>query len=217
MTQDKPWTQNKSKLKRTFGTFGSPKKRMLIACEGEKTEPNYFNSFKISSVRVEPVGGTAITVVEKALEIALKANHNKEAFDEVWCVFDKDSVDNPVFIHAINLAKANNIKIAYSNECFELWYILHFDYLQSALSRDRYSDILSDRLGFQYEKNSTDMYDKLLARKNTAIANAERLLCCHSACVNNKIHFERFPQLRPAGHNPSTTVHWLVLELDKLV
>ena len=28
---------------------GEPKKRILIVCEGTKTEPNYFRSFKVKS------------------------------------------------------------------------------------------------------------------------------------------------------------------------
>jgi hypothetical protein len=32
------------------------KQTFLIVCEGENTEPDYFNEFKLSSARVESVG-----------------------------------------------------------------------------------------------------------------------------------------------------------------
>ena len=46
------------------------------------------------------------------------------AFDQVWCVFDRDPsrVNNTAqrFNAALRLAEKEDIKVAYSNECFEL-------------------------------------------------------------------------------------------------
>ncbi|WP_394706873.1 RloB domain-containing protein [Marispirochaeta sp.] len=48
---------NKRKLfHRTIETRGEPKQTFLIICEGEKTEPNYFKSFKVKSASIRIVG-----------------------------------------------------------------------------------------------------------------------------------------------------------------
>ncbi len=91
---------------------------------------------------------------------------------------------------------------AYSNEAFELWYVLHFNYHQSATARHLYVERLNDLLGVPYEKSRLDMYERLEDRQETAIRNAEKLL-------------DTYQPHRPAHDNPSTTVHLLVKELNR--
>ena len=53
----------------------------------------------------------------------------------VWCVFDRDkNIDeaqnersNIEFDEAIALARRRGIKVAWSNDAFELWVLLHFE------------------------------------------------------------------------------------------
>jgi hypothetical protein len=178
----------------------------LIVCEGEKTEPNYFRAFRLSSatVQVEGCGMNTRSLVEKALEIRKKAEDNDEKFDEVWCVFDRDSFSLQNFNSAFDLDKRKKINIAYSNEAFELWYLLHFHYFNTGISRNDYQERLSKLLKEPYKKNSTGMYRKLLDRQPTALRNAENLLKTYN------------PQ-NPGDNNPSTTVHLLVNELNKFL
>lgn len=44
---------------------------ILIVCEGEKTEPNYFQAFPVTSadVKIVPLGVNTRTVVEYAIDI----------------------------------------------------------------------------------------------------------------------------------------------------
>ena len=174
--------------------------RMLIVCEGSKTEPNYFRSFRVSKVLdldVKGLGENTLSLVERAIE--LKAG---KAYDQVWCVFDKDSFPNDNFDNAINRAESQGIKVAYSNEAFEIWYLLHFNYHNTPIPRNEYCHRLSDLLGRKYEKNDLCMYGQLLGFQGRAIQNAHKLL---STC------YER----SKAKNNPSTTVHLLVIELNK--
>lgn len=46
-------------------------------------------------------------------------------FDAVWVVFDVD--DHPNLTEALELAERENLRIALSNPCFELWALLHFE------------------------------------------------------------------------------------------
>ncbi|CCI04991.1 RloB domain-containing protein [Microcystis aeruginosa] len=92
------------------------------------------------------------------------------------------------------------------------WYILHFQYLDTATPRDRYGSILTNqmrKLGLvgekeKYEKNRENMYEKLKPYQPTAIINAEKLI-------------KRRDELKqhPFDPHPSTTVHELVRELNK--
>ncbi len=180
--------------------FKDPKKRFLIVCEGEKTEPNYFKKFRVPSLVIDVFGKGYNTdsLVGKAIEYK-----KKKDYEEVWCVFDRDSFPPQNFNNALTLAQKHKIKVAYSNEAFELWYILHFYYHDSATSRDEYKRILTQRLGFEYEKKATDIYDHLLSRQPDAIRNAEKLLDSY------------FPNHLPLKDNPCTTVHLLVKELNE--
>ena len=150
-------------------------------CEGEKTEPNYFDAFPVSSAEVTILGDGFNTksLVAYAKKKAQEAKQNKVPYDQVWCVFDKDSFTKEQFNTAIQMAESSGFKTAYSNEAFELWYVLHFEYLTAGIDRKRYIKKLSEYLGKKYKKNSSDMYDILLNKQNTAIKNAKKLLRIH--------------------------------------
>ncbi|HLP62447.1 MAG TPA: RloB family protein [Candidatus Deferrimicrobium sp.] len=202
------WKRKNRSLNRKSGSRGTPPNSILIVCEGEKTEPNYFIAFSrlISSVKVkvEGCGMNTLSLVKRAVEISQKARKSGENYDRVWCVFDKD--DNPLdqFNAAFELADKKNIQIAYSNEAFELWYLLHFHYFNTGISRADYIKKLSQLLNSPYEKNSPGMYRDLLDKQQTAIKNAEKLL-------------KNYDRPNSGENNPATTVHLLVQELNKFL
>ena len=138
---------------------------------------------------------------------------DKDDTQQIWVVFDRDvrpdvKQGNKDFNDAINLANQNGIKCAYSNDCFELWFLLHYDYLESALHRNQIYDKLSDRFGFNYEKAGKNkdfaksLYPMFLDRLPFALRNAERLHLSHS---DKEYHLQ----------NPCTTVYKLVEALNK--
>lgn len=173
---------------------------ILILCEGEKTEPNYFNSirrkYRLLNVEVRGLGSNTDKITKNAIK------HHKN-YSQVWCVFDRDSFSAQNFNRAFQMvAKYKNVHIAYSNEAFELWYLLHFNYYNTGISRKRYYKLLSELLGKKYKKNSTEMYDLICDKENTAIKNAKKLL-------------KSYTKDNPEKNNPSTTVYKLVEELNK--
>ncbi len=178
-----------------------PGQRFLIVCEGEKTEPNYFDDLRVRGRipgKVKGIGESPVGVVKHAIKL-MKEND----YEQVWCVFDRDIFPVKNFNAALRLAEKHGIKVAYSNEAFELWYVLHFNYHQSATARHLYVGMLKDLLGVPYEKNRLDMYERLEILQETAIRNAERLL-------------KNYDPPDPARNNPSTTVHLLVQEMNRL-
>lgn len=174
----------------------SPRKTLLIVCEGERTEPLYFQAFRLPMVEVRGVGKNTLRVVEEAMR--LRVDH-----DQVWCVFDRDSFPAQHFNQAITKAEQEGFRVAYSNEAFEIWYLLHFDFHTSGLSRKLYAEKLGERLGHAYKKNDPTLFEALLPRQAQALANARRLLAT-------------YPQHNPEKDNPCTTVHLLVEELLSL-
>lgn len=187
----------------------------LIVCEGEKTEPNYFKSFPkkvgkiIYDIEFEGGGISTIKVVEKAIELREKS---KQKYDRVWAVFDRDSFKANSFNSAILKAKVNNIKCAWSNEAFELWYLLHFHNRITAMKRTEYEKAIEEavngKLGkkkkkFEYKKNSPEMYTLLsrIGNQELGIKWAKELA--------NSISAEQF-----ANYNPQTMVFKLVEELN---
>lgn len=177
------------------------RKRFLIVCEGEKTEPNYFRSFRVPKnvVDIQGVGRNPSQLVKKVKHLESKGDDD---YDEIWCVFDRDSWTIEDFNSAISSAKAQGFKVAYSNEAFELWYLLHFEYLNTGISRVNYISKLSSLLGQEYQKNSETIYDELLDKQHIAIRNATNLLEQYDVCI-------------PSADNPSTTVHNLVNALNE--
>jgi len=177
-----------------------PIQTFLIVCEGKRTEPNYFRAFRVpANVQVQIIGEgyNTLSLVERAVVLSAE-----QYYHQVWCVFDRDSFPVKSFNAALMLAKQHKFHVAYSNEAFELWYLLHFHYLESGIQRATYITRLERELHREYFKNDSRMYNDLLSRQPDAIRNARRLLAMNS-----------HPD--PARDNPSTTVHLLVEELNK--
>lgn len=194
------------------------KPSILIVCEGENTEPSYFNQFRITSAKVKSVGEgyNTVSLVNRALALSQQEN-----YDQVWCVFDKDDFNDNDFNSAIQIAVANNFGIAYSNQSFEYWLILHFnDHQGGGMHRDSYNHKINEYLKpfkVTYDGNGTklieedffellDGIDDKTSRKRTelAIDRAER-------------NYNQFDHTNPAKEESSTTIFRLVRELLKYV
>lgn len=179
--------------------------RYLIVCEGKATEPNYFDGFRVPMAlyRLDIVGAGAntATVVEKAIELRNRAQA-REPYDQAWAVFDRDSFTPRRFNRAIELARTSDIRVAHSNEAFELWLLLHYEFCDAALSRKTYKERLTRYLGRPYDKADGRLFDDLLSKQDDAIRNAAKLLA-------------RYRPHNPEKDNPSTTVHLLVAELRR--
>lgn len=159
----------------------------LIVTEGEKTEPNYFGGLKIF-------------------------------YQNVWVVFDKDDFKD--FDEAIELrnelenelGKETNVGVAWSNQSFEYWLYLHFNYSDVSLHRKEWNKKLNDifkqyNLGDgTYHKNYDNIYD--LVNINDGV---------NKAIKNAKKRMSKFDELKdkPSQFDPGTTVYRLVEELNK--
>ena len=182
-------------------------RRILIVCEGEKTEPNYFKNFDadltiFDSIEILGTGYNTVSLVNEAIRLKNEAIQKKEPYIETWCVFDKDDFPVESFEKALKLAEKNQIKCAYSIEAFEIWYILHFNFHVTATSRLQYKKMLSGLLKKPYLKNDPKMYSILAGKQDKAIKNAKKLY--EEQCI------------KPLkDRNPVTTVYKLVERLSR--
>lgn len=178
-------------------------RRILIICEDTKSSRDYFASFPVDSNQVEIVcegtGKNTDSLMEAALERRKDAITSKSPYEAVWVVFDKDSFSQQQFNRSFDLAKPHtDVFPCWSNECFELWYLLHFSYRDTGLGRKEiYKRLSTNHLGSEYDKGDQSVFEKLKPRIQQAIDNAKRLA------------YENSIQKDP-HRNPSTRVHELV-------
>ena len=211
--KNKPWfkRENSVRIERDI----TIKKIFLIYCEGENTEPEYFKSFPVTTeteVKAIGLGRSRTALVEKVIKLI--NDIEKDDNQEIWVVFDRDvkyenqGQEDEDFNEAIILVNKNGIKCAYSNDCFELWFILHDEYIESAIHRTQIYDKLSGKLRFNYEKEgkgkdfAKSLYPLFLERLPFAIRNAKKL---------HLSHFDKECYLQ----NPCTTVYQLVEALNE--
>ena len=204
--RNKPWAKDTGKRKpgnRPQRTY------FLIVCEGKKTEPLYFEALKqdlprgVLEVVIKGEGCNTLTLLDRALE-------HKEALitdqarvvDQVWIVFDRDDFRPSDFDNAIAKANSEKVHAAWSNECFELWYVLHFEDRKSALPRQDCEGLLTRFLGVPYQKNDPQMYERLKDKIDVALQRAAKLANEHKASKRP-----------PHQANPCTQVHELIAAL----
>jgi hypothetical protein len=190
--------------------------RILIVCEGEKTEPNYFKSFDQMRhgdvvYEIECDGGkiNTIQVVDKAIELQNKAAESGNPYDTVWAVFDKDDFPASSFNAAIIKAEQHNIGCAWSNEAFELWYVFHFVNRVTVMHREDYKKAISSHVNASpaYREKAKYSYKKNDAKTHTTLLNyGDEARAIRYAQSQD----ESFTDERYATHNPCTTVYKLV-------
>lgn len=188
----------------------------LIVTEGTKTEPLYFEEIRRRvnrehrgdwvTVEVRGVGMSTLSLLEHAKALA---ESSVRGYTHVWVVFDRDNFAAADFNAVADTCEAEDAGGArfhaiWSNECFELWYLLHFEYLQSDLSRDMYGPKLDAHLGEvgigPYRKNAPGMFTALEPNLDCAIANARKLEARNAGKT-------------PEASRPGTMVHKLIEHL----
>jgi len=189
---------------------------ILIICEGKNTEPSYFNQFRLSSATIKSIGEgyNTISLVNRAKQLA-----HEQQYDQVWCVFDKDDFAGADFNAAIQIAETLGFKVAYSNQAFEYWLILHLDDHQGGqMNRSDYNDKLNELLkpfGVVYDGNGSKKVNEdffsILDGTDTK-TNKKRVELAIARAQKNYLSLDH---TSPAKEESSTTVFKLTEELLK--
>ncbi|MCC5808484.1 MAG: RloB domain-containing protein [Opitutales bacterium] len=199
----KPWQRG-----RKSPAKDRPLRRILILCEDEKSSVLYLEKFPVDKdvveVDCEGTGKNTDSLMEEAIQRKKQAYEEGRPYQEVWVVFDRDSFPQHNFNRAFHLASSHReVTACWSNECFELWYLLHFQYQNTAMKRIQIFKEVSKKVGRTYQKNDGTIYDTLKDKLETAQKNADRL-------------YQLNERNRTGSDNPSTKVHHLVSMLLKL-
>ncbi|CAI3795262.1 hypothetical protein JAMGFMIE_01274 [Rheinheimera sp. MM224] len=198
--------------------------KFKIICEGEKTEPNYINGYinRVHSAhkKIFCFSEPGCTDPNGLIRAAIKERESGVAGDVVWVIYDRESLvkySDEVHASARTLADDNNIQIAFSNVCFEMWILLHFEY--SLACYTSYDDLKKrsrlrehvKSLGFDsYEKSEALLFDKLKDNVSDAIKNATKLR-------QNMIASADKNRSRPFHLNPYTDVDEMLQDMENFI
>lgn len=190
--------------------------KVLIVCEGEKTEPHYFqglrNHYGLNTANIEvcgECGSDPNSVLQFAKQRYREEKDAGDAFDRVYCVFDKDAHANyNQALNAIATATPRGTFVAINSvPCFEYWLLLHYVFSTRPYlalpGNSAGNQVLSELKGYLpgYEKGANNIFAMLLDQLEFAKNNAVR-------------------SLREAGangtDNPTTRVHELVSFLQAI-
>ena len=150
---------------------------------------------------------SSLRLVKEPIAIRDIEKRRSRNYDQCWVVFDKDDFSDGDFNAAIQMAQTNGFHVAYSNQAFEYWFLLHFNLYQGSIHRSRYGEMLSHLLGFKYGKTKGDsvrVFNVIYPKTRMAIDNAQKIL-------------ESFDGSNPAKEESSTTVHQLVEQLLQFI
>lgn len=182
-----------------------------IVSEGTKTEPYYIESIaRIINEKYREFSTGRFIVVHgigrntKGLLDYARTNVDKEfpQAEVVWLMYDKDdfpldNFDNTQY-SAEDQKDAREYRVAWSNECIELWFLLHFQELPVNVGRERYRELLKGYC--DYEKNMKNIFEILRDKTDVAIVRAKR-------------QHEAYGDVAPSKMCPATRVYQLIEEL----
>ena len=208
MARRKP--RQRGQLRRK-GPKREPYDRVLIVCEGSKTEPSYFRSlmdrYRLSTANVVITGSGSDprSLVNTAKKLQDIEKRQGDQYNAVYCVFDRDQ--HAHFNTASNEALSAKLKLARSWPCFEFWLLLHFVYHRRPYASSGNRSAADNCVGdlqehlLNYTKGNAGVFEALEGRMETAKFNAGRALL----------------DVKVTGRcNPSTEVHCLVAYLQAL-
>ena len=132
----------------------------LIVTEGTDTEPAYFGAMKdiINSaypdriqLSIHGAGDNTLNLFQKARQLA---NTSANGYKHVWVIYDTDDfpadhINKTAELCIQESTEETTYHAIWSNQCIELWFLLHFSFLQSDLHRSSYWPKLTELLSFQ--------------------------------------------------------------------
>lgn len=157
---------------------------IVIATEGERTEPIYFDGIKSHfhkpSMHIEVLerknpSHSSPEHVLRELE-GFRSEYKLDKGDELWMVLDRDRWPETTLSEVARLCAQKGFFIAISNPCFELWLLLHHRDLpefEHPPSSGEMEEVLRETIGI-YNKNNP-VIERLIPGINNAITRAEGL------------------------------------------
>jgi hypothetical protein len=240
---DRIHNRKKELQKRDFKRRVNNKKTVpdiIIACEDSVSSPTYFRMIVAHLIQQKIITQDSFVIAKhkhsNPMGVLKDLKNYKDEngktykdFDHKWIVIDRDIERvnggghkkedfNNALINAKSSKSNLNIEVAYSNDSFELWYLLHFVYRNTPISRDEILKQVIQKLkeidtykfasltkeNIKKENYTRHIFETLNSLQDDAIRNAQTLLLSYGENHN------------PESDNPSTRVHELVQILKNL-
>jgi len=213
MGSDDLFRKNRARSPSSFrrrAPIRAPYDKVLIVCEGSKTEPQYFEGLRhyygLSNTNILVTGECGTDpkgILAHAKKVYEQAKRLSDPFDRVYCVFDRDShLSFYQTVSNIDALKPRSVFFgAYSIPSFEYWLLLHFKYSNSPYvktgNKSAGDCVIDDLRTFMptYQKSRIDVFEELVGQLDTAINYSKRILETAK---------------REGSDNPSTNIHDLV-------
>jgi hypothetical protein len=183
-------------------------KIFVIACEGAKTEKQYFQYIGTcveSNIRIETLptnsknnDGTDPDSVKKRLD-KYKKEYNLNANDEMWLVidYDKHFAKKDAVAFCMELQK-ESYQMAMSNPCFELWLLLHLKRI------DEFSSQEQDCI-FENQKQGNKNYIDVVLGKAQDEIRADGKIRGYNKVVHKDIYFPPLDKISRINHAIANT------------
>lgn len=145
---------------------------MLILTNGERSERDYLNGLKLQHGR--SLGMVTVLFDNKAPDalVAQAAKLRRENFyNDAWIVCDVDEFE---IDGAAAISQRQNVAIAWSNPCFEVWLIIHFREGCSPLQNGRDAEVKLKQLLPGYDKSNLN-FDHFKPNVRVAVERSMRL------------------------------------------
>ena len=220
----------------------------IIFCEDKVSEPVYLKYFETPKIKIN-FAVDKNNMMRNVLDAITHCKENgllkcdgedcrlDDENTQVWCVFDRDKEvvpekvnrGNIEFDESIKTAKRNGINVAWSNDSFELWVLLHFEDVKTNdeyKHREKYYNRLTEIFN-SIENTNEDLkkvkrypkwsYKNSLKSENNFrnIVRNEIIANVHPAikrAKNLEQYFEK-PEFQNHEKSPCTMMHHLVEEL----
>lgn len=183
----------------------------LIFTDTRETEKNYLEGLK-QFLPVEIRDNIVIKVKKTSTDNLIQACLNDRSIDpqfrETWIIFDRDQVHN--FDKIIKEAEDNDINVAWSNPCLEIWFSAYFGKMpnceNSTKCLDLFKNVFKQKTCMRYEKEDTKIYKKLIefGNESTAIKIAQQ---------KHQFFYDANKNCKPSEMYPCTTLFKLVAEI----
>ena len=147
---------------------------LVIASEGERTEPDYFDSFRSTRLKIRTI--PCVDGKSSPVDVLARMREFRQEFeldddDELWLVIDRDRWSIRNLSQVARDCLAARINLAVSNPCFEVWLALHYTSSIPETLTSKTAPQFFSKLHGPYKKNSLDA-EKLHPRIPQAIENA---------------------------------------------
>lgn len=141
----------------------------LIITDAKKTEKLYMEGLKESlpkSVRNQlQIKVVTDIATDKLVEKACSLRSKSSVYCDTWIVFDRDLVPN--FDKIIKDAESNEIHVAWSNPCIEMWFFAYFkktpNFSDSTTCIRKFKNLCRSKMNkYEYHKEDKAIYNKLI-------------------------------------------------------